>query len=327
MDTGSPVSIISLDFLLEALAKQRAECQSLKQWEESVPARLQNPGMVLKSYGGEELPIIRQITCWNSRGDYAVEATLQVQKEAPVRLLIGTDLQAQLGFLFLQMDSEQADSAKDLLQEKAWVSNVPLVEIGPAESPPLPAPVVHLIQAARLPVRHVKLVRARVDMERQDTSTLFEPAENLLEKRGLVMDSSPTKPDTDQCVILVIHNPSCEPVRLKKGQVLGKLQEAKVLPVGSEERDSHTVRAVDANEVGTGEESTVPDAVIPLVDRTPKILDALQLSQTHLDAPEKAQLERLITKYADAFALDHSELGSTDIVTYSVDTGDHPTVH
>ena len=76
-----------------------------------------------------------------------MEATLQVQKEAPVRLLI-------------QMDSEQAD----LLQEKAWeVSNMPLVE-----SPLLPAPVVHLIQAASLPARHVKLVRARVDMERQD---------------------------------------------------------------------------------------------------------------------------------------------------------------
>ncbi len=98
-----------------------------------------------------------------------MEATLQVQKEAPVRLLIGTDLQSQLGFLFLQMDSEQAEPAKDLLQEKAWeVSNVPLVETGPAESPLLPAPVVHLIQAASLPARHVKLVRARVDMERQD---------------------------------------------------------------------------------------------------------------------------------------------------------------
>ena len=52
LDAGSPVSIISLDFLLEALSKQRAEGQSLKEWEESMRARLQNPGMVLKSYGG-----------------------------------------------------------------------------------------------------------------------------------------------------------------------------------------------------------------------------------------------------------------------------------
>ena len=92
-----------------------------------------------------------------------------------------------------------------------------------------------------------------MDMERQNASTFFEPAENLLEKRGLVMDSSLTKPDKDQCVILVIHNPSCEPVHLKKGQVLGNLQEATVLPANSEERDSPTAGVVKANRVDTEE--------------------------------------------------------------------------
>ncbi len=57
-------------------------------------------------------------------------------------------------------------------------------------------------------------------------------------------------------------------MHLKKGQVLGKLQKGKVLPVDSEERDSHAVRAVDANQVGIGEKPTLPEADLPLVDRT-----------------------------------------------------------
>ena len=32
-------------------------------------------------------------------------------------------------------------------------------------------------------------------------------------------------------------------------------------------------------------------------------------------------------QYADVFALDSSELGSTDIVTHTIDTADHPPIH
>ena len=87
LDTGSSVSIVALDFLLEALARQRPKDQSLKHWEESVKKRLERPGMTLKSYGKDELLIIRQTKCWMSCGNHSVEATLQVQKGAPVKLL------------------------------------------------------------------------------------------------------------------------------------------------------------------------------------------------------------------------------------------------
>lgn len=253
-----------------------------------------------------------------------------MQKGAPVKLLIGTDLQPELGFLFLQTELGKGGPAKDLLQEKAWaVSEVLLLEPNPEESLPQPAPVVHLIQATRLPARHVKLVRARVDAERSATPTLFEPAESMLGERGLVMDSSLTEPDQEQRVILAIHNPSREPVHLQKGQVLGQLQEATVLTADATDGSTPGVDPglVGAVAMENGEVKETPDLAevsFPPTDRVERVRDALQLSEANLSGQEKAELEMLIAEYAHLFALDPSELGATDVVTHSIDTGDHP---
>ena len=49
LDTGSSVSTVALDFLQEALARQRPKGQSLEHWEEAVRKRLERPGMTLKT--------------------------------------------------------------------------------------------------------------------------------------------------------------------------------------------------------------------------------------------------------------------------------------
>ena len=46
-------------------------------------------------------------------------ATVLVQKDAPLDLLLGTDLQSQLGFPFLQQKED--GTAVDLLRERKWV--------------------------------------------------------------------------------------------------------------------------------------------------------------------------------------------------------------
>ena len=62
---------------------------------------------------------------------------------------------------------------------------------------------------------------------------------------------------------------------------------------------------------------------LPPMDRVQQVLTALQLSKADLGGQERAQLDELIKEYAHLFALDHSELGSTDVVTHSIDTSDH----
>ena len=60
-DTGSPITIIALEYLLATLAKARSGAESLAQWQARVKDRLQPTSMQLRSYSGDEVPILKQI--------------------------------------------------------------------------------------------------------------------------------------------------------------------------------------------------------------------------------------------------------------------------
>ena len=77
------------------------------------------PALTLHYYGGDELKIVRQMSAVISREGYACTATILVQKDASLDLLLGIDLQSKLGFLFLQRKGDK--TAVDLLQEREWV--------------------------------------------------------------------------------------------------------------------------------------------------------------------------------------------------------------
>ena len=62
--------------------------------------------MSLRSHGGGELNIVRQATCRVSRDNFVVETFLQVQKEAPVDLLLEIDVLSRLGFVFSKVEKD-----------------------------------------------------------------------------------------------------------------------------------------------------------------------------------------------------------------------------
>ena len=99
LDTGSPVTIVSMRFLLQALAKQKPREQDSTEWVAAVKSRLEPPSLMLYNYGGDELKIMIQLTATISREGHTCAATVLVQKDAPLDLLLGMDLQTQLGFL------------------------------------------------------------------------------------------------------------------------------------------------------------------------------------------------------------------------------------
>ena len=118
--------------------------------------------MSLRSYGGAGLDIIGQALCRISVGKHQVEAVLQVQPNAPMELLLGTDILHKLGFALTQTGSG------DLLKEKTTgEETAPTVEskeeggtnTNTPSSPQSEKASVRLIQAARLPAGHSKLVR------------------------------------------------------------------------------------------------------------------------------------------------------------------------
>lgn len=58
LDTGSPVTV-SLEFILEALAKQRGEHQTPAEWRKMVEEPLEPSMVTLQNYSGTKLDIVR----------------------------------------------------------------------------------------------------------------------------------------------------------------------------------------------------------------------------------------------------------------------------
>ena len=124
-----------------------------------------------------------------ARSGFVVESPIQVQKAAPTKLLIGTDILSRLGYLFIQstMESEELNLLRNKCnsssdeQENASEAQPEVVGNRDTEettnvasgsdcSQVLNADVhegnfsevvvtVHLIQATKLPARHRKMVR------------------------------------------------------------------------------------------------------------------------------------------------------------------------
>ena len=224
VDTGSPTTIVSLKFLIDALAKQKKSDESPAQWRKRVEQRLEPPGPRLKSYGGEKLNTVCQIKVAISHGEHSAECVVQVQKGAPADLLLGTDVHSRLGILVLACDSD--NSATDLLSNQCWskktepdnvVEEPTITNVEPQEG------TVKLITATRLPARQARLVRARVEGADDVSVTLLQPASQLRE-RGLVIEEATLAPDAEHIVSIPIQNFSCEPLFLKPGEVLGQVQ-------------------------------------------------------------------------------------------------------
>ena len=56
--------------------------------------------------------------------------------------------------------------------------------------------------------------------------------------------------------------------------------------------------------------------------RISKLFEALKTDESTLKADEAGLLRELVREYSDIFALDSMELGTTDLFTHSIDTGD-----
>ena len=70
-----------------------------------------------------------------------------------------------------------------------------------------------------------------------------------------------------------------------------------------------------------------PEEQVPEGGRDQRLLDLLQLDSAQLKPEEVSKLQMFLLRHADLFALDETELGSTDIVTHAIETGNHAPVH
>ena len=298
LDTGSPVAIVSLEFLLDALAKRRQPEQTPAQWKKEVNQTLQPTQVSLRNYGGGQLSVVRQIEAQLSRASLSVHATIQVQKDAPTKLLIGTDLLPKLGFSLLRSDDDQKVDLLDDESSGKLKASEPNGEHKDA--------AVCLLRAVHVPGRHTKLVRAKIT-GKHNTLSCFEPSFNILTERGLCMAEAVVEPDDNNCVVMSLENHNCDPVQVEAGQLLGAVTEVTVCEL--QEGTVSTVNKDHFNE-----------------SRLTSLEESLRLDSKCLTEEQVMRVSTLMKEYADVFALDSSELGSTNLVAHSINTGDTPPI-
>ena len=112
VDTGSPATIISLDFVIDIFTKERKKEQTPAQWKEATWKRFSQPAILLRAYSGHKLNIMVQVSLRLTHGSRTVEAMVLVQEGAPNEFLLGTDLQPKLGFA-LVAEKETMTSSRE----------------------------------------------------------------------------------------------------------------------------------------------------------------------------------------------------------------------
>jgi len=89
---------------------------------------------------------------------------------------------------------------------------------------------VKLIQATRLPVNHVKLVRASVgNSELIGSVCLFEPDLSRLHQKEITMSDELV--NGEKTVTLLVNNQGAEPVQLEADSIISQLNVARVVKV------------------------------------------------------------------------------------------------
>ena len=327
LDTGSPVTIVSLEHLLQIFARNHEPGTTPEQWRRKVKERLQPTTLTLHNYGGDQLNIVRQVEVNLAYGDHSVVATIQVQAAAPTALLIGTDLLSPLGFQFRQQ------------MEGTWEDLLGRSVEGAVSSPESKAgeekhhlattedrPTVRNLQAIRLPPRHAKFVKVQVDDNRGFPMSLFSPADaSVMEKQLQIQESVVDLGGTDSFVIMV-ENHSCEPVILQAGDALGTEE---VKPAIDERKGKDETPQDDQD--SDGSQGLIPavaqviHATTPM-EKVPSLMEILKIDRTNLTEDQQKQVEQLVEDYQDVFALSPLELGSTSETSHSIDTGSQPPI-
>ena len=103
IDTGSPVSLVSIDFLLQALKAQIGTAGTPAEQAQALKRRMEPPTTTIRNFGGQEVNVICQAAITLARGKFKCHTTVLVQKGTALDMLLGTDILGQLGFKVLQV--------------------------------------------------------------------------------------------------------------------------------------------------------------------------------------------------------------------------------
>ena len=189
-------------------------------------------------------------------------------------------------------------------------------KLGPSIPPGIAT--VSLLETVRLLANHSRLVRARA-ADRNMIAKLFEAEPTAPGREGrLVVEDGVVLPDAEGLVTLVVQNYGHKPMHLKEGEPLGLTKLITILPLthpGESSENDHQVNAIQGR-------TKLSNADVGEAHHRAQLHQALGLDDLDLQPAHKVQLESVVEGFSSAFALDETELGATDLVMHTIDTGD-----
>ena len=165
----------------------------------------------------------------------------------------------------------------------------------------------------------MKTVKTQVSGELSESLLLFTPT---LNKPQIALAEAAICRGENSEAVMVISNQGEETVRMPKGEILGTMVEAEI----EESSVGGLVCSLDEESSGSGAQGDASKQESDQSmdhDRVNQLMEQLELDLKHFTPRETKQLLQLITSYADIFALDSSELGTTNLVQHAINTGDH----
>ena len=217
----------------------------------------------------------------------------------------------------MQRDSEQAcllgTSATTLLGLK-------FLRAGgqPLRTNMQPITRVRLVKTVSIPSQASKIVKAEIEnCTRKGEHCVFEPDVGIVESSGLSIPETVLTIGEKGRVYIPLQNLQPSRIKLQRGTELGDLEPFVELPAEQCMQPADPDVSIKCAKIAAEKRSD---------EHKKHILDALSLKQGGLTDQEFSDLKRVMLQSADVFALDSSELGHTDLVQHTIDTGEHPPI-
>ena len=281
LDTGSPVTIVSLVTLLKCWKDGRLREEP--DWIKEAQQLIVEPEVTVQDYGGMPVPILGEAEVEFRIESCCCRCRILVQEEAPQDLLLGTDVLGALGVrVTLTEEEAMVEEEEEHLRIK-------------------------LLTSVRLPARHAGVVRAKCS--HADTMLVLEAPKGSIDQ-GPLVETAVVMTDSRGEFNLGVTNYRWEPVKLEKESTLDCMSwQPKEITEQVPEADIQ-VNALEAK----------PCSVPYSKEREVALMKALGMDVSKLTLEQRDELTRLVLSYQDVFAMEDEELGVTSLVEHKIDT-------
>ena len=301
IDSGADITIIGGNLFRKVAAAARLKKRDL-----------QKPDKTPRTYDQKPFQLDGRMDLDISFSDQTMRTPVYIKMDTHDQLLLSEGVCRQLKIVAYHADVEKWRGRRKQASEKQPAEAVS------ADDAQVPTVRIRLVQTIQVPPLQSALVRVRVEgAEVQKKPVLMERSTKFVEETGLQLEDVLLQPDGEHLATMVISNPTAIRCEVEGNSCLrgGSV----IVPIGDTDTDSVPEDAVIDDEVRDSEVKRIEVKDEEL--RKQKLCNLITLPDV-LKPEEKSSLLDFLTEHNSAFCLDEYDLGETDLVELTIDTGD-----